>query len=102
MKAHLWVETTETDDMDIFLCAQKLDRDGKEVCPLIFGAPYSGFEGAPHYGPNGRLRVSLRRLDPEKSTDFEPVPRLYCSGEDTPRCTDRDRRPLLAHGDALP
>ena len=24
--------------------------------------------------PNGRLRVSLRRLDPEKSTDFEPVP----------------------------
>lgn len=73
-RTSLWIETTETDDTDVFVCIQKLDKDGNEVTPLIYGAPYSGFEGAPHYGPNGRLRASLRRLDPNLSTDFEPVP----------------------------
>lgn len=65
MKLHLWVEAEGNDDMDLFVAIQKLDKDGKFLPTNIIGAP--------HPGTVGRLRVSLRELDEEKSTDFNPV-----------------------------
>ncbi|MDR0719928.1 MAG: CocE/NonD family hydrolase [Treponema sp.] len=64
MKLHLWVEAEGHDDMDLFVSVQKLDKDGKFLPTNIIGAP--------HPGTTGRLRVSLRELDKEKTTDFRP------------------------------
>jgi len=64
MKLHLWVEAEGADDMDIFASVQKLDTDGKFIPANIIGAP--------HPGSTGRLRVSYRELDKEKTTDFRP------------------------------
>lgn len=81
MKLHLWVEAEANDDMDLFVAIQKLDKDGKFVpCNII---------GAPHPGSVGRLRVSLRELDENKSTDFNPVnayanPKKLSAGEIVP------------------
>jgi predicted acyl esterase len=64
MKLRLWVEAEGADDMDLFISIQKLDKDGKFLPTNIIGAP--------HPGSTGRLRVSLRELDKEKTTDFRP------------------------------
>jgi len=64
MKLHLWVEAIGNDDMDLFCAVQKLDKDGKFLPTNIVGAP--------HPGTTGRLRVSLRELDEEKTTFFRP------------------------------
>ena len=80
-KAHLWVEATGADDMDLFVLIQKLDR---------FGTPLQAFtvpnrsamahdltdHGATilrYKGADGRLRVSARRLDETLSTDDVPA-----------------------------
>jgi predicted acyl esterase len=64
MKLHLWVEAEGKDDMDLFISVQKLDKDGKFLPTNLIGAP--------HPGTTGRLRVSLREIDEEKSTTFRP------------------------------
>ena len=65
MLLHLWVEAESHDDMDIFVAVQKLDAKGKWLPANVFGAP--------HPGAPGRLRVSLRETDPEK-TEWELMP----------------------------
>ena len=65
MKLHLWVEADGNDDMDLFIAIQKLDKNGKWLPVNVMGSP--------HPGAPGKLRVSLRETDPEKSTDFQPI-----------------------------
>lgn len=65
MKAHLWLEVEGHDEMDLFLTVQKLDEEGDEVPTFVLGEP--------HPGAWGKLRVSQRALDPELSTEFQPV-----------------------------
>jgi predicted acyl esterase len=65
IKAHLWVEAEGHDEMDLFLTLQKLDEKGEFLPTLILGEP--------HPGAWGRLRVSHRALDPDLSTDYQPV-----------------------------
>jgi uncharacterized protein len=65
MKLHLWVEAQGNDDMDLFVNIQKLDTTGKWLPVSVLGEP--------HPGAWGKLRVSHRALDAEKSTDFQPV-----------------------------
>jgi putative CocE/NonD family hydrolase len=75
--AQLWVEAEDTDDLNLFVGVEKW-RDGRFV----------PFEGGFGYGRDriatGWQRASLRRLDPERSTAWEPVP--LCA----------ERQPLLA------
>ena len=67
MKLHAWVEATGHDDMDLFVTVKKLSRTGIEQ-------PVTVFDGtAPHPGAWGKMRVSHRELDPELSSDFQPV-----------------------------
>jgi predicted acyl esterase len=70
MSARLWVEAQGAEDMDLFLLVEKLDADGNLLAPhREFADTYPiSPPGAP-----GRLRVSLRELDAELSTDFVPV-----------------------------
>lgn len=80
-KAHLFVEAVDSDDMDLFVLVQKLDR---------FGTPLSAFttpnqsalahditeHGATilrYKGSDGRLRVSTRHLDDALSSDDIPA-----------------------------
>jgi predicted acyl esterase len=65
LKAHLWVEADGHDEMDLFLTLQKLDENGEFLPTLVLGEP--------HPGAWGRLRVSHRALDPDLSTDYQPV-----------------------------
>jgi predicted acyl esterase len=72
MKTKLWVEARDSDDMDLFVYADKLDKDGKSLPIIIKGAPYSGKTGEPYEWGNGWLRVSHRKLDAKKSTEAIP------------------------------
>jgi uncharacterized protein len=80
-KAHLWVEARDSDDMDLFVLLQKLDK---------FGTPLQAFTSPNHSamahdvtdhgatvlrykGADGRLRVSMRHLDEALSTDDVPA-----------------------------
>ena len=65
MKAHLWVEADGHDEMDLFLTVMKLDEKGEWLPTFVLGEP--------HPGAWGRLRVSHRALDPDESTDYQPV-----------------------------
>jgi hypothetical protein len=65
MKARLWVEADGHDEMDLFLTVLKLDEKREWLPTSVMGQP--------HPGAWGRLRVSQRALDPELSTDFQPV-----------------------------
>lgn len=59
----LWV-SAETDDADIFCLVQKLDLDGNFLPTTVFGVADPGAQG--------RLRVSMRELDEEKSKEYLP------------------------------
>jgi predicted acyl esterase len=72
MMLRLWVAAEGADDMDLFVMAEKLDTDGKLLRPIVKGAPFSGFDGAPVEWGTGRLRVSHRRLDPDRSSPSMP------------------------------
>jgi hypothetical protein len=50
--------------MDLFFRILNLDKDDKVLFHFCHWSIYSG--------PDNRLRVSLRELDPEKSTEHEP------------------------------
>ncbi len=64
-KVRLWVEARGGDEMDLFITLMKLDANGEFVPVNVMGQP--------HPGTPGKLRVSQRKLDPELSTDFQPV-----------------------------
>jgi uncharacterized protein len=89
MSLHLWVSLRGADDSDIYLQAQKLDAQGKELPVMVHGAPYSGQHGAPCEWGTGQLRVSQRKLDLARSTEEQPVlvlnePQLPSEGEVVP------------------
>jgi predicted acyl esterase len=65
VSAHLWVEADGSDEMDLFLTIMKMDENGEWLPTNVMGQP--------HPGQSGKLRVSQRALDPELSTDFQPV-----------------------------
>lgn len=62
---HLFVETDGHDDMDMFINIQKADQDGKWI-------PWHTLD-EPHPGAWGKIRVSHRELDPDLSTEYQPV-----------------------------
>ncbi|MCU6763653.1 Cocaine esterase [uncultured Roseburia sp.] len=70
--AHLWVETESAHDLDLFVYVLKADAHDNLMPPVVYGAPFSGFEGSPQYTPCGRLRASLRETDAELSTESKP------------------------------
>jgi len=63
-KAKLWVEAEGFDDMDVYVRVTQLDPDGS--------MPYHNAYFYKYTGPDGRLRVSMRKLNPEKSTYERP------------------------------
>lgn len=66
MKLKLWVSTDQSDDMDLFAGIKKLDRHGNEVYFPDFNHIEDGQVAT------GWLRVSHRKLDPDKSTIAQP------------------------------
>ncbi len=67
-KLRLWVEADGSDDMDLFVALQKTDEQGNWLPACVLDKP--------HPGAAGRLRVSLRELDEERSSDIQPVPKF--------------------------
>lgn len=67
MKLKLWVEALGSDDMDLFVVIDKIDRAGERV-PFLSQTAFD-------YGPvaYGWLRVSHRELDGVRSTRYQPV-----------------------------
>lgn len=61
----LYVEADGNDEMDLFVNIQKLSSDGEELATSVLGHR--------HPGAWGKLRVSRRALDPDKSTPYHPV-----------------------------
>ncbi|MET0391033.1 MAG: CocE/NonD family hydrolase [Polyangiales bacterium] len=68
--AQLYLEARDVDDMDVFVLVEKLDRDGNPLVPSELAAEY--FPKPPPGAP-GRLRVSRRALDADKSSEDFPV-----------------------------
>jgi predicted acyl esterase len=67
MKLKLWVSTDQGDDLDLHVAVEKLRADGtKEGF-----AHWAVFEDGPV--AMGWLRVSRRKLDPDRSTDYQPI-----------------------------
>jgi uncharacterized protein len=66
MKLRLWVEAEGSDDMDLFVAVEKIDRDGERVGFTYFAA----FEDGPV--ALGWLRVSHREQDEARSTPYQP------------------------------
>ena len=66
MKLRLWVEAVGSDDMDLFVALQKIDRDGSEL-PFVF---YAMLENGPL--ALGWLRVSHWELDEARSRPEQP------------------------------
>jgi uncharacterized protein len=65
-KLRLAISVDDAEDGDVFCVLKKLDDEGKEVTFTYFTV----YE----HGPiaQGCLRLSHRRTDPEKSTDYQP------------------------------
>ena len=72
MKLLAWVEAKGHDDMDLFITIKKISAEGVELPVCVFG------DTSPHPGAWGKLRVSHRELDPEQSTDFQPIQSHEC------------------------
>jgi len=66
MKLKLWVQAEGSDDMDLFVAIEKIDRAGYLVPFPFFGNHDDGPVAL------GWLRVSHRELDEEKSTPYQP------------------------------
>lgn len=69
MKLKLWVQADGSDDMDLFVALEKIDRAGYIMPFPFFGNHDDGPVAL------GWLRVSHRELDEERSTPFQPVHR---------------------------
>ncbi|MCF7553683.1 CocE/NonD family hydrolase [Pseudonocardia sp. WMMC193] len=80
-KARLWVEVAGADDMDLFVLLQKLDAHGTPLAQFTVPNQAAAIHDATEYGgsilryrgSDGRLRVSLRHLDDDLSTDEVPA-----------------------------
>ena len=80
-KAHLFVEADGSDEMDLFLIVQKLDKNYNVLRQFTIPSTsprthdlLENFGGVAKYsGAYGRLRVSHRHLDEVESTDIIPV-----------------------------
>ncbi|MCL5734708.1 MAG: CocE/NonD family hydrolase [Actinobacteria bacterium] len=87
LKLRLWVEAQGANDMDLFIKIQKLSRRGRllfsptirvpnpilrKVLPLAFRGGVKQLSLLFFTGGDGRLRVSRRALDPERSTEEQP------------------------------
>jgi predicted acyl esterase len=84
LNLHLWVEAETAEDMDLFAAVYKTDSQGRRLHHVAvrspeFRAAILSLEtdgrlpaGFGYEGPSGRLRVSHRALDPERSTPSEP------------------------------
>jgi uncharacterized protein len=64
-KLKAWVSTSKGNDMDIFVNVRKVDKNGKPVKFWFRNAKK-------HTVSTGWLRVSLRKLDPARSTEAQP------------------------------
>lgn len=64
LKLHLWVEAEAANDMDLFVRIIKLDASGQPLFQNSLSYRYAG--------PDGRLRVSQRQLDPGASSEERP------------------------------
>ena len=89
----LWVEAEGFNNMDLFVVMSKLSTTGEEqglcyvddrtrfsntpVMKMNMWSPAPGLN-AMHPGAMGRMRVSRRKLDPEKSTEYFPVQAHDC------------------------
>ena len=67
MKLKLWVQADGSDDMDLFVAIEKIDRAGYVVPFPFFGNHNDGPVAL------GWLRVSHREIDEEKSESYQPV-----------------------------
>lgn len=65
-KLHLWIETDEGEDVDLFVALQKLDDHGAYVHFPYWSMMDDGQVAL------GWLRVSHRELDEERSTEWQP------------------------------
>ena len=80
-KVRLFVEADGSDEMDLFLIVQKLDKNFNVLTQLTIpntsARAHDAFERyggvAKYSGAYGRLRVSRRHLDERLSTDIIPV-----------------------------
>lgn len=80
-KAKLWVECAGSDDMDIFVYLYKLDKYGSHLQQFVIPNTTArvhdltdhGGSVLRYKGTNGRLRVSMRHIDAEKTTDEVPA-----------------------------
>jgi putative CocE/NonD family hydrolase len=66
MKLRLWVQADGSNDMDLFVAIEKIDRAGNLVPFVFFGNHDDGPVAL------GWLRVSHRELDEERSTPYQP------------------------------
>lgn len=79
-KVKLWVQAEGSDDMDVLVFLYKLDRNGSKLEQFLIPNTTArvhdltdhGASVIRYKGTNGRLRVSMRHLDEEKSTDEVP------------------------------
>jgi putative CocE/NonD family hydrolase len=67
MKLKLWVQANGSDDMDLFVAIEKIDRTG-DIVPFQF---FGNHEDGPV--ALGWLRVSHRELDEKRSTPYQPI-----------------------------
>lgn len=80
-KLKLWVETVNTDDMDIFVKVQKLDKCGHILeqinipnkSAMVYDNADYGASVTVYHGTSGIQRLSMRHLDEEKTTDENPA-----------------------------
>lgn len=80
-KAHLWVEAKGSDDMDMFVLIQKLDKFGTPLqaftvsnqSPMAHDLTDHGATILRYKGSDGRLRASARHLDEALATDDIPA-----------------------------
>ena len=114
-KLHLWVQAEGADDMDLFVFLQKLDAQGEQLeqftipndGPKMQALTQRGAAILKYKGSNGRLRVSMRRIDEATSTDSIPVHSFDRVEKLTPGevvCVDIDLFPVglaLSSGEQL-
>jgi predicted acyl esterase len=67
MKLKLWAQAEGSDDMDLFVALEKIDRTGRLVRFPFFSSHEDGPVAL------GWLRVSHRELDQSRSTAYQPV-----------------------------
>ncbi|WP_286254200.1 CocE/NonD family hydrolase [Streptomyces graminofaciens] len=84
LNLHLWVETEDADDADLFAAVYKTDAQGRRLYHItVTGEQRAGLAAAAaqgvllpamlaYSGPVGRIRASHRALDLERSTPSEP------------------------------